>query len=234
LAAAFLAYHGTQFGWHPPNFFATAGLILFLSLVQTSYQQTYRDALTGIPGRMAYEEATAQLGGRFAIGVLAIDQLKSYAGIYGKAVVEQVLKLAAPKVQAACQIGRVFRVSGEELTFLFPRQSAVEALVELETIRKAIESTSLYVRDGQRVWDNTRAGGSTSRKDQELRVTASIGVADSAAEGATLNVVIKAAYRALYEAKTGGGNVVKRGATTVGSFRRSYNPAISVSTGTDY
>jgi hypothetical protein len=65
-------------------------------------------------------------------------------------------------------------------------------------------------------------------------VTASIGVADSAAEGATLNVVIKAAYRALYEAKTGGGNVVKRGATTVGSFRRSYNPAISVSTGTDY
>jgi diguanylate cyclase (GGDEF)-like protein len=234
LVAVFLAYHGTQFGWHPTNFFATAGLILFLSLVQASYQQTYRDALTGIPGRIAYEEATAQLGRKFSIAVLSIDQLKGYAGTYGKPVVEQVLKLAAPKVQAACQAGRVFRVSGEELTFIFPRQSAVEALVELETIRKRIESTSLYVRDSQRVWDNTRDSGSPGRKDQELAVTASIGVADSAAEGATLNMVIKAAYRALYEAKAGGGNVVKRGAITEQSFRRSLGRSASLTVGTDY
>ena len=234
LAAVFLAYHGTQFGWHPINFFATAGLILFLSLMQASYQQTYRDALTGIPGRIAYEEATAQLGRKFAIAVLAIDQLKGYAGTYGKPVVEQVLKLAAPKVQAACQAGRVFRVSGEEFTFIFPRQSAVEALVELETIRKGIESSSLYVRDGQRVWDHTRNGGSPSRKDQELPLTASIGIADSAAEDATLSVVIKAAYRALYEAKAGGGNVVKRATVTAQSFRRSFGQSASVTTRTGY
>src|SRR6185503_9831157 len=54
LAAVFLAYHGTQFGWHPINFFAPAGLTLFLSLMQASSHQTYRDALTGIPGRIAY------------------------------------------------------------------------------------------------------------------------------------------------------------------------------------
>ena len=128
----FLAYHGTQFGWRPTNFLATAGLIMFLSLVQASYQQTYRDALTGLPGRIAYEEATAQLGRKFSMAVLAIDQLKTYAGTHGKPVVEQILKLAATKVQAACQAGRVFRVSGEELTLLFSRQSAVETLVELE------------------------------------------------------------------------------------------------------
>jgi diguanylate cyclase (GGDEF)-like protein len=165
---------------------------------------------------------------------LAIDQLKAYAGMYGKPVVEQVLKLAAPKVQSACQASRVFRVSGEELTFLFPRQSAVEALVELETIRKSIESTSLYVRDGQRVWDNTGDATSPGRNDLELPVTASIGVADSTAEGATLSVVIKAAYRALYEAKAGGGNAVKRGALPVGSFRRSSRPAVAVRSSTEY
>jgi len=234
LAAVFLAYHGTQFGWHPINFFATAGLILFLSLMQASYQQTYRDALTGIPGRIAYEEATAQLGRKYAIAVLAIDQLKGYAGTYGKPVVEQILKLAAPKVQAACQAGRVFRVSGEEFTFIFPRQSAVEALVELETIRKGIESSSLYVRDGQRVWDHTRNGGSPSRKDQELLLTASIGIADSAGEDAKLSLVIKAAYRALYEAKAGGGNVVKRATFTAQSFRRSVGQSASVTTRTGY
>jgi diguanylate cyclase (GGDEF)-like protein len=234
LAAIFLAYHGTQFGWRPTNFFATAGLIMFLSLVQSSYQQTYRDALTGIPGRMAYEEATPQLGRKFAIAVLAIDQLKTYAGTYGKPVVEQVLKLAAPKVQAACQAGRVFRVSGEELTFLFPRQSAVDALIELENIRRGIESTSLYLRDGQRVWDNIRGAASPGRKDQELPMTVSIGLADSGAEGAPVSVVIKAAYRALYEAKAGGGNAVKRGAVTGESVRRSYPRSAPVTSSSEY
>ena len=233
LAAVFLAYHGTQYGWHPANFFATAGLILFVSLVQASYQQTYRDPLTGIPGRIAYEEAAAHLGGKFAVAVLAIDQLKACAGTYGRPVVEHALKVIAPKVQAGSHAGRVFRVSGEELTFLFPRQSALEALAELETIRKTIESTSLFVRDGQRVWENTGGGGSPGQKDQELPVTASIGVADNAADGATLTMVIKAAYRALYEAKAGGGNVVKRGALPVRSCRRSSGRAVPVGAATD-
>lgn len=233
LAAVFLAYHGTQFGWRPTNFFATAGLILFLSLVQASYQQTYRDALTGIPGRIAYEEATAQLGGQFAMAVLAIDQLKTYAGTHGKRVVEQILKLAATKVQAGCRAGRVFRVSGEELTLLFSRQSAVEVLVELEHIRKSLESTALYLRDGQRVWDNTRGAATPGRNDQELSITASVGVADSATEGTTLGMVIKAAYRALYEAKAGGGNVVKRGPVAVASLRRSSRYPAPVSTGSE-
>jgi diguanylate cyclase (GGDEF)-like protein len=234
LAAIFLAYHGTQFGWHPTNFFATAGLILFLSLLQASYQQTYRDELTGIPGRIAYDEATAQLGRKFAIAVLAVDQLKTYAGIHGKPVVEQVLKLVAPKVQAACQAGRVFRVSGEELTLLFYHQSALDILVELENIRKNVESTSLQLRDGRRVWENARGVTSPGRKDQALPITVSIGVADAAGEGATRSMVIKAAYRALYEAKAAGGNAVKRGTPGAEPFRRSYSHSAIAMTGGDY
>src|SRR6185312_11995615 len=135
------------------------------------------DDLTGIPGRIAYEEATAQLGRHYALAVLAVDQLKAYAGAHGKPVIEQILKLVAPKVQAACRVGRVFRVSGEELTLLFPHQSALEALVELENIRKHLETTSLLLRDGQRIWEGSR--GTSGRTDQPLPITASIGVADT-------------------------------------------------------
>ncbi|HTL61313.1 MAG TPA: GGDEF domain-containing protein [Nitrospira sp.] len=227
LAAVFLAYHGTQLAWSPTNFFSTAGLIVFLSLIQAIYQETYRDELTGIPGRMAYEEATAQLGKHYALGVLAIDQLKAYSGAHGKSVAEQILKLVAPKVQAACQAGRAFRVSGEELTLLFPHQSALEALVELENIRKRIESTSLALHDGRRIWEGARGTPGTGRKDEYLPITASIGVADTLAEKATRSMVIKAAYRALYEAKAGGGNVVKRGVVSSLSLRRSYGHSLA-------
>ena len=105
LGSVFLAYHCVQFGWNPSHYLSTAALIVFVSLVQASYQETYRDELTGISGRLAYEETTAQLGGHFAFAVLAIDQLKSYAGSHGRPVVEQVLKLVSQKVEAACQEG---------------------------------------------------------------------------------------------------------------------------------
>lgn len=224
LGAVFLAYHGTQFGWSPANFFSAAGLILFAALLQETYQDTYRDELTGLPGRMAYEEATAQLGSQYALAVLAIDQLNAYAGTHGKPVVEQILKLLAPKVQTACRTGRVFRLGGEELTLLFQEQSAVEALVELERIRKRLESTSLILRDGRRIWEDREVRGTASLRgnDQILPITASIGVADSLAEGASLSVVIKAAYRALYEAKGTGGNAVKRGAVAGRASRQPY------------
>lgn len=235
LAAVFLAYHGTQFGWPPTNFFSTAGFILFASLVQAAYQETYRDELTGIPGRMAYEEATAQLGRQYTLGVLAIDQLNGYAGAHGKPVVEQILKLLAPKVQASCRAGRVFRVSGEELTLLFQQQSAVEALVELERIRKSVEATSLVLRDGRRIWENPGRTASLGRKDQLLTITASIGVADSSIEGAALSVVIKAAYRALYEVKSAGGNAVRRGAAGARFPRQSYrHSAVAAIGGSEY
>lgn len=222
LAAIFLAYHCTQFGWQPTNFFSTAGLILFVALVQSSYQRTYRDDLTGIAGRLAYEEATAQIGKQSAIAVLAIDQLKSYAGTHGKSVVEQILKLVAPKVQAACQGGRVFRVSGEELTLLFHNQSAMEALVVLDNVRKVIASTSLFLRGRDRVWEDRRGTRSPGTKDRELPITVSIGVADKSSDEASLSLVIKSAYRALYEARAAGGNAAKRGTVTIEPVRRPY------------
>ena len=229
LGAVFLAYHGTRLGWSPANFFSTAGFILFASLLQGTYQDTYRDELTGVAGRMAYEEATAQLGNRYALAVLAIDQLNSYAGAHGKPVVEQILKLLAPKVQTSCHAGRVFRVSGEALTLLFHQHSALEALVDLERIRKSVESTSLILRDGRRIWEDVRRNPSLRRNDQVLAITVSIGVADNSVEGATLSVVIKAAYRALYEAKgAAGGNAVKRGAVSAPSSRQSYRQAAAV------
>ena len=102
LVAIFVAYHTIRYGWQPTNFFMAAGLILFATLLQSFYQQTYRDELTGIPGRLAYDEAIGQLGKRFSVAVIGIDQLTQYANTHGKPVSEQILKRFAPRVQAAC------------------------------------------------------------------------------------------------------------------------------------
>jgi diguanylate cyclase (GGDEF)-like protein len=229
LGSVFLAYHCLQFGWSPTRYLSSAALIVFVSLVQTSYRETYRDELTGIRGRLAYEETTAQLSANFALAVLAIDQLKAYAGSHGRPVVEQVLKLVSPKVESVCQGGRVFRVSGEDLTLLFPHQSAMEALVALNEVRKTVESASLFVRGRDHVWDNTGGIKSPGPKDRALPVTVSIGVAERSGDAGSLEMVIKSAYRALYEAKAGGGNAIKRGAAPRQSIPRSSGRIVTAS-----
>ncbi|MDE3050222.1 MAG: GGDEF domain-containing protein, partial [Nitrospirota bacterium] len=221
LFAVFVAYHTSRSGWQPTNFFMTAGLILFVTSLQSFYQQTYRDELTGIPGRLAYAEAIGQLGKRFSIAVISIDQLTQYANTHGKSVSEQILKRVAPRVQAACTERQVFRTTGEELTVLFPGKSATETLMTLETVRKTIAAIDLFLRGRDRVWEKQRGTKKAGSRDQALPITLSIGVAGTLSDSATLSLVIKSAYRALYEAKGIGGNVIKRGLTLPEHTRRS-------------
>ena len=221
LCAIFVAYHAGRYGWHPTNFFMTAGLILFVTLLQSFYQRTYRDELTGIPGRLAYEEAIGQLGKRYSLAVIGIDQLTQYANVYGKSVSEQVLKLVAPRIQAACADGQIFRTTGEELTVLFSGKSATETLNTLDTIRKSAETIRLFLRGKDRVWEKPGGAKEAGSRDRALPITLSIGVGETRDDSATLSLVIKSAYRGLYDAKGLGGNVVKRGVEAIVPARRS-------------
>jgi diguanylate cyclase (GGDEF)-like protein len=225
LVAVFLAYHGTQYGWQPTNFFTIAGLILFVTLIQASYQRTYRDELTGIPGRLAYEEASSRLRTGYSVAIIGIDKLKQHTNAHGKSVGEQILKVIAPKIQAACTGGQVFRISGEELTLLFPGTSAVETLGPLEQMRKIVETTMLCLRGRERVWEDTRGTRKVGTRDCELPVTLSIGVAEHTGDTSSLSLVTKSAYRALYEAKGAGGNVIRRGFAGAQPTRRSFSGA---------
>ncbi|WP_455377072.1 GGDEF domain-containing protein [Petrachloros mirabilis] len=210
LGMVFTAYHCTRFDWQATNFFSSAGLILFVALVLSNYRRTYRDELTGIENRMAYEEAIAQLGRRFSVAVLSIDQLKRYANVHGRAVADQILMLVSPKILAACNSARVFRAGGEDLTLLFRGRSSLEALAALDYARKLVEGASFFLRGRNRVWESATRTSHREDKDQELAVTVSIGVAETSAEMTTFDQVLKSAYRALYDAKTSGGNSVKR------------------------
>jgi diguanylate cyclase (GGDEF)-like protein len=220
LCAIFVAYHTSRYGWQPTNFFMIAGLILFITLLQSFYRQTYRDELTGIPGRLAYDEAIGQLGKRFSVAVIGIDQLTQYANIHGKSVSVQVLKLAAPRIQAACSDGQIFRTTGEEFTVLFPGKSVTDTMGTLDIVRKSVEAIGLFLRGRDRVWEQrgTQEAGS---RDRALPITLSIGVGEKLTDSSTLTLVIKSAYRGLYEAKGIGGNVVKRGLEAVVPARRS-------------
>lgn len=221
LLAAFVAFQKHNEGWPPTSFFSAAGLILFLAFLQAWHQRSYRDELTGIPGKQAYEEAVANLGKKFVLAVVGIDQLKQFQNQHGKSVSDQVLRLVAPKVMAVCGSGKMFRLAGEELTVVFSRKTAGETLAALEAIRKVVEQMTLYLGRGDRVLEGRRSLRPRSGQE-ELVITASIGLAETADTGTPLDMVTKAAYRALYEAKAAGGNQVRRGSVLLENQKPAY------------
>lgn len=190
-------------------YFATAGLILVISLLEDAYCMAFRDELTGIPARRALNEALVQLPGKFAVAMLDIDFFKKFNDKHGHDVGDQVLCMVASKLKQVGGGGKIFRYGGEEFTVLFPGKTSKEILPVVERLRKSIENAVFYVRHPERPRKKSKIEHKTSVKTgNKLSVTISIGVAEPKGNKKRAHAVIKAADKALYRAKKKGRNQV--------------------------
>jgi GGDEF domain-containing protein len=189
-------------------YLTAAGLVLGLSVLETSYRMAYRDGLTGLPGRRALLDALADLRGRYTIAMLDVDRFKKLNDRHGHDVGDQVLKLVASRLARAPGGGRAFRYGGEEFTLLFPGRTREETIPHLERLRREIAAYTFTVRGRRR--RKSAAGAKRPRRAgrKKLTVTVSIGVAERDGAAPAPEAVLKAADRALYRAKRAGRNRV--------------------------
>ena len=187
-----------------------AALLIIIGILRDSYRMAFRDELTGLPNRRAFNERMMSLGHRFTIAMLDIDHFKRFNDTYGHTVGDQVLKMVAAKLRQVKGGGRAFRYGGEEFTLVFPARKARRVLQELETLRVCIAQHCLALRSPHRpaeanVGRRLRASNSTK---QGVYLTVSIGVAACNHKQCTPEQVLHAADQALYRAKENGRNCV--------------------------
>jgi diguanylate cyclase (GGDEF)-like protein len=187
--------------------FAAASALAFgFAVVVESWSMAYLDELTGLPGRRALEEQMRQLGSHYVIAMLDVDHFKQFNDTYGHDVGDQVLRLVASRLQQGIASGKAFRYGGEEFGLLYPGKSLREAAPALEALRSDIETSGFNPRRGER-----RDGSSVQGEgddDSPLRVTVSIGAAESGDSRRDPWNVLKTADQALYDAKHSGRNRV--------------------------
>jgi diguanylate cyclase (GGDEF)-like protein len=205
LLAALLGLHGAG----PPStvYLATGGLVLIVSVIETSHRMAFSDELTGLPSRRALTDALMRLPDVYTVAMIDIDHFKKLNDEYGHAAGDQVLRLIGSTLTRTEGGGRPFRYGGEEFAVLFPGKPADEALPYLEDLREAIEDSTFTVRGQDRPKIRPdKPVRSTGRRRRTLSVTVSVGVADPDEPGADPDDVIRAADRALYRAKRAGRN----------------------------
>jgi diguanylate cyclase (GGDEF)-like protein len=193
------------------------GLLLSVSVLETSYFMAYRDELTGLPARRALVHDLDQIGGTYTIAMVDVDHFKQFNDKHGHDVGDQVLQLVASRLAAAKGGGKAFRYGGEEFTLLYPGKSRDDALPHAEAVRAAVEAASFSLRAWNRPRKKPEGAKAKNKKEKakkrktkKLSVTVSIGLADSSGKDASSEAVLKKADKALYRAKQDGRNRVAK------------------------
>jgi diguanylate cyclase (GGDEF)-like protein len=181
-------------------FYAMAGLILVIGVVEASYFMAYKDELTGIPARRALKESMLKLSGKYTIAMIDIDFFKKFNDAYGHDIGDEVLHRVASNLARVTGGGKAYRFGGEEFTLLFPNKTKEEVIPQLEELRKNIAKQKHAYKRKRKV------NGKEKVVTKQLNVTISIGVAEKNENYKTAEEVLQAADKALYRAKKKGRN----------------------------
>ena len=169
------------------------------ALITQLQAQSNTDFLTGLPNRRAFfasaEGVMAQarrLGFGVAVVVLDIDHFKHLNDRRGHAFGDEALVAVANAVRSALRLGDLAaRFGGEEFVVLLSHADQVQGMHLAERLREVIAATPV-----------------DPQADIPVRVTASLGMADSATHGLVLERLLSQADAAMYSAKQAGRNRV--------------------------
>lgn len=175
-----------------------------LKLRESLRQAAIRDVLTGLYNRRFFDESSQReviralrLQGQgnyagLALMMIDIDHFKRFNDQYGHDVGDQVLREVAQVLQNQTRGSDVAaRYGGEEFTIVLADITKELALGRAQRVREAVEKLVLR----------------PSGKDVGV-ITISIGLAQFPANGSTVEDLLSAADKALYEAKNAGRNRV--------------------------
>lgn len=209
LIAAFAGLDHAAAAHSTSIYFAAAGLVLSIAVLETSYSMAYRDELTQLPSRRALNEGLLKLGDSYTLAMVDVDHFKSFNDTYGHAIGDQALQMIASRLASVSGGGRAYRYGGEEFAVVFPNRSLDEAYPSLEGLRKAIEHSKFMVRgrDRRRSTKGRRREKSRSSK-KRVPLTVSIGVSSANGQPFKADEVLRAADKALYRAKNNGRNCI--------------------------
>jgi diguanylate cyclase (GGDEF)-like protein len=155
----------------------------------------YYDSLTGLPNRVLFMEHLRQSlrrahrdGHRVAICLMDLDEFKQINDTLGHNSGDQLLKVVAQRLTERLRSGTVARIGGDEFAFCLTDFSGVDSPARVAQGLLS-EITRPY-----------------TLRNQEVFITASVGIAIYPADGKELETVVKNADTAMFHAKREGRN----------------------------
>ncbi|HEX5413211.1 MAG TPA: diguanylate cyclase [Terriglobia bacterium] len=176
----------------------TASVLSNLQLLQTMREQANIDPLTGLYNRRFCKDYARKLMAMarrkdtpLGFLILDLDHFKNINDVYGHEVGDRILKQFAKTItQSMRETNLTARLGGEEFVVILPDTGARACQVVAERIRNAVALMNM-----------------PQVNEKPLpNITVSLGIAVYPEHGATLEEMLQASDRALYESKRAGRN----------------------------
>lgn len=153
-----------------------------------------RDSMTGILNRRKFfelgEAKFKNNKNNLYVVMVDIDKFKAINDTYGHAIGDEVIKVVAKSIEDKLPNGAIFgRIGGEEFAIILDTLMCTDIDSTIEAIRSSVESLAVI-----------------SYGDEIINITISQGVAKASPDSECLDIVLKDADEALYEAKNSGRN----------------------------
>lgn len=191
-------------------FFATAGLVLIVSVQEAAFFMAHRDHLTGLLTRRALDQALLRLGDYFSIAMIDVDHFKNFNDRYGHDVGDQVLRRVAAVVDRVGGGGKAYRYGGEEFAIVFSNSGVDAVKPHLEAVRARVERIPFVVRAKNRPVKKPQEGKKKPKGSREkVFLTVSVGAAQKDSGVVSPKAVVGEADMALYDAKQAGRNCLR-------------------------
>jgi diguanylate cyclase (GGDEF)-like protein len=207
LGLSFLALTSAGEGELPAVFLAGAGAAQLVAVLQRAAASAVVDPLTGLPGRRAFDERLAELGGPFVVALVDIDHFKGVNDRFGHVVGDQVLRMVAARLREVGGGGVAYRYGGEEFAVIFTGATLATVQAPLEALRQAVAATPFRLRGSNRPKRKPERPRPATGEGRTVAVTVSIGAAQRH-PGQPAVEAVEAADRALYRAKAAGRNTL--------------------------
>ena len=154
-------------------------------------QEAYKDALTGVGSKAAYNNKISELNDQlskgsidFAVVMVGMNQLKRINDEFGHKAGDLYIKGCCHLICEAFKHSPVFRIGGDEFVAILRGQDYDARLQNVENLRMAFDDA--YEDEDQDPW---------------LRFSASVGMAENASDDNTFELVFRRADEAMYEEK---------------------------------
>lgn len=179
----------------------SVGLHLYMAVMQKRVEamlrhQASHDRLTNLPNRLLFDEQLAlalanahQRNEMLAVVFIDLDRFKTVNDTLGHAVGDQLLLQVTKRLQACLrQCDVIARWGGDEFTLLVPQLNSIESMSKVAL--RLLDALSIPF----------------CLENQELYITASLGIALAPYDGEDAQTLLKNADTAMYRAKQQGKN----------------------------
>ena len=201
-------------------YFATAGLILVISVIENIYFEGFRDELTDLPSSQVVVGNLSKLQVGYAVAVIEIDHFKKLKDTHGKNVSKQIIHKVGSMLGSVTG-GMPFRYGEAVFLVVFPGMTVQETTPRLERLRTKIKESGFLFHSRKRTHKKQKKLRGLKTLPQRIPLSLSIGVAERIDFDTSHRQVIKSAEEALYFAKKEGRDRISTGSGTV-EIKQSY------------